>query len=398
MPGWPRSSTTWGSTARRARRAVPLRPRSCAEPDWSSSVPSTWRRPRRPCSAGSASCACAPYSYDLLDNGGRRSPQALTPGLEQLSVGQRMMRIFKLVGFEPGRSITVLSEGRLFGRVAVTYRVERNRCGTARGSWSQGAGRHARGGSSGARALRLVLRARGPRDDAPSADEPRGASRRQGRRASGRRRLAWPRARHPSPPCTAAAQDRRCCCLHGFTDTWRTWELVLALARAPATRCSRRPSPATPAARRSAASRSTRGCCWTSSSATMDEAGLRTTVHIVGNSPRWLPGAAPGRTRPRSRASWRWPRPAAGPEGDERLRGHDGQVLHINARAAAAWRRRRSRSCCRQRRTGDAGRRLRNLRRTTEHIPAELLAHQLHGVAGCSGAPTLIASALSDGW
>jgi len=65
----------------------------------------------------------APYSYDLIDNGGRRSPRTLTPGLEQLEVGQRMMLIFRLVEFEPGVSITVLSEGRIFGRVAVTYRV-----------------------------------------------------------------------------------------------------------------------------------------------------------------------------------------------------------------------------------------------------------------------------------
>jgi hypothetical protein len=65
----------------------------------------------------------APYSYDRLDNGGRQSPQTLTPGLERLERGQRVMRIFELVGFEQDRSITVLHEGRLFGRVAVTYRV-----------------------------------------------------------------------------------------------------------------------------------------------------------------------------------------------------------------------------------------------------------------------------------
>ena len=65
----------------------------------------------------------APYSYDLIDNGGRRSPQALTPGLERLEAGQRFMRIFRLVEFEPGRSITVLSRGTVFGEVAVTYRV-----------------------------------------------------------------------------------------------------------------------------------------------------------------------------------------------------------------------------------------------------------------------------------
>jgi hypothetical protein len=66
----------------------------------------------------------APYSYDRLDNRGRRSPQELTPGLDALEVGQRVMSIFRLVSFEPGRSITLLHDGRHFGRVAVTYAVE----------------------------------------------------------------------------------------------------------------------------------------------------------------------------------------------------------------------------------------------------------------------------------
>jgi|SRR5581483_38535 len=65
----------------------------------------------------------APYSYDLIDNRARRSPQTLTPGLERLEPGQRFMRIFRLVEFEPGRSLTVRSTGTVFGEVLVSYRV-----------------------------------------------------------------------------------------------------------------------------------------------------------------------------------------------------------------------------------------------------------------------------------
>jgi len=62
----------------------------------------------------------APYSYDWIDNFGRRSPQQLVDGLDDLEVGQRFM-IFRLVSFEPGRSITLESTSPWFGHVAITY-------------------------------------------------------------------------------------------------------------------------------------------------------------------------------------------------------------------------------------------------------------------------------------
>jgi hypothetical protein len=65
----------------------------------------------------------APYSYDWIDNGGRRSPRHLVPGLEALSVGQRFCTIFTLTAFEPDRDLTLYTDHRLFGEVGLTYRV-----------------------------------------------------------------------------------------------------------------------------------------------------------------------------------------------------------------------------------------------------------------------------------
>jgi hypothetical protein len=65
----------------------------------------------------------APYSYDLIDNFGRRSPRQLTPGVERLEVGQRFMTIFRLREFEEGSRITLMQRGGLFGDVGVTYVV-----------------------------------------------------------------------------------------------------------------------------------------------------------------------------------------------------------------------------------------------------------------------------------
>jgi len=68
----------------------------------------------------------APYSYDLLDNLGRRSPRELTPGADELEVGQRIMTIFHLASFENDRHLTIVCDGigrKLLGQVSSTYAV-----------------------------------------------------------------------------------------------------------------------------------------------------------------------------------------------------------------------------------------------------------------------------------
>lgn len=82
----------------------------------------------------------APYSYDLLDNTGRRSPQHRSLELRDLEVGQPFVRIFgrtyvfELAAFETDRHITLQprrgSAMARFGRVCNTYSVRPDGRGT----------------------------------------------------------------------------------------------------------------------------------------------------------------------------------------------------------------------------------------------------------------------------
>ena len=65
----------------------------------------------------------APYSYDLVDNLGRRSPRTLTPGLDELAVGQRFLLMFRIAGFDDGQQITAVGGSGALGPTACTYRV-----------------------------------------------------------------------------------------------------------------------------------------------------------------------------------------------------------------------------------------------------------------------------------
>jgi pimeloyl-ACP methyl ester carboxylesterase len=179
-------------------------------------------------------------------------------------------------------------------------------------------------------------------------------------------------------------------CLHGFTDTWRTWELVLGalerrhdvLALTLAGHAGGPPLPAGESEEEllDAIERS------------MDEAGFET-AHLVGNS---LGGylalqlAARGRARTVVALA-----PAGGwmAEDDSHLEmlGYFTEMKEL-LRAVAP----QAESLL----ALPEGRRRATLTRTVryEHIPDELLAHQMRGVAACDGAEALVGSARRGGW
>jgi hypothetical protein len=68
----------------------------------------------------------APYSYDLLDNRGRRSPRHLIEGLD-VAVGTVMMDIFTVTALVPDRvlELTLTDPGaiRAFGPLVCTYQT-----------------------------------------------------------------------------------------------------------------------------------------------------------------------------------------------------------------------------------------------------------------------------------
>ena len=178
--------------------------------------------------------------------------------------------------------------------------------------------------------------------------------------------------------------------LHGFTDTWRTWELVL-----PALEARHDVLAVTLAGHAGGPEIDGELSDDTLAVAVeraMDEAGLPT-AHLVGNS---LGGYTALRLAARGRARTVVALAPAGgwAEGDDSYRDTLQHFIttqelvktaapHAEAIAATADGRRRATEYI-----------------TThhEHIPPALVAHQIRGVAGCVAAPQLIEYALTHGW
>jgi pimeloyl-ACP methyl ester carboxylesterase len=179
-------------------------------------------------------------------------------------------------------------------------------------------------------------------------------------------------------------------CIHGFTDTWRTWELVLpALERHHDVLA---PTLAGHAGGPPLRLDGGNDAIVDALEAAMDEAGFER-AHLVGNS---LGGYVAIRLAQRGRAITVVALAPAGgwAAGDESYRDtltyfRTAQDLVRNAAPYAD-------SIV----STPEGRRRATAFTTTnyEHIPAELLAHQIRGAAGCDAATPLIEHALAHGW
>lgn len=179
-------------------------------------------------------------------------------------------------------------------------------------------------------------------------------------------------------------------CLHGFMDTWRTWELVLPMLERhhevlALTLPGHAGGPPLPAPTSIAA-------LVDAVELAIDQADMGI-AHLVGNS---LGGYLALRLAARGRAaSVVALAPAGGwPAGDESLAEilESQRELHVQARLGAPQAEQLLRST--------QGRRRATQMITTnfEHIPPELLAHQMLGVASCWAAEPLIESAGREAW
>jgi pimeloyl-ACP methyl ester carboxylesterase len=179
-------------------------------------------------------------------------------------------------------------------------------------------------------------------------------------------------------------------CLHGFTDTWRTWELVLAAleARHDVLAITLPGHAGGPPLN----GRADEDALADAVEQAMDAAGFAT-AHLVGNSLGAylaLRLAARGRARTvvalAPAGGW-----APGDDAPAQVLGYFAATRelvlaaapHADAIAATPEGRRRATAY---------------ITSAYEHLPSALVAHLIRGAAGCEGAPALIDHALHHGW
>jgi pimeloyl-ACP methyl ester carboxylesterase len=179
-------------------------------------------------------------------------------------------------------------------------------------------------------------------------------------------------------------------CLHGFMETWRSWELVLpALERHHDVLAPTLPGHAGgPPIDGEAGT----GAVMDGGERAMDEVGFDT-AHIAGNS---LGGYVALRLAERGRArSVVALAPAGGwAPGDESLR----ETLAAQARTYAQARAAAPHVDAIVRTPEGRRQAMQALVPDADHIPADLVAHVIRGVAACAAAEALIAHARREGW
>jgi pimeloyl-ACP methyl ester carboxylesterase len=226
--------------------------------------------------------------------------------------------------------------------------------------------------------------------DGGAGDGSGGDSGGRGDGALARRRLASGGVRSTFTPLHRGGSGSPLVCVHGFTDTWRTWELVLA-------ELERRHEVLAPTLAGHAGGPPIVGEAGESAlvdalEQAMDDVGFEH-AHIVGNS---LGGYLALQLAVRGRAeSVVALAPAGGwAEGDEAFGETVAYFKRMRAQLTAA-----APNLDRIVSTVE-GRRLATQYVATsfEHIPAELIAHQMLGVVRCDALDALIEGALRDGW
>ncbi len=178
--------------------------------------------------------------------------------------------------------------------------------------------------------------------------------------------------------------------LHGFTDTWRTWELVLpALERRHDVLAPTLPGHA--GGPPLDASDPERGAL-DAIEQVLDEAGWDR-AHIAGNS---LGGYLALRLAERGRARSVVALAPAGGWASDDLSWHELLAFQVKLQASARWAAPYADSVL----ATPAGRRAATeyVAVSFEHIPVELLTHQLLGVAACTAVPVLVEHARARGW
>lgn len=117
---------TWGATDDETRRPYPADDEVSGTPvlmtraiDVAAPTEITWR--------WLCQLSEAPYSYDWLDNLGRRSPRTLTPGAEHVELGQAMATVLRVTSVDAPHQwtgVTTPRGQRLAGGFAMTYAAE----------------------------------------------------------------------------------------------------------------------------------------------------------------------------------------------------------------------------------------------------------------------------------